>query len=123
MLTTAIILCTSLYAIDGDTAKCDGTNLSMLGNGTPYIDGVDTPESGKRAKCPYERQLAEKATRRFAELLQDPNLTIEDSGERGPFNRPLVRFRLGDGRTAGSVLISEDLARVWHRGRHIDWCR
>lgn len=123
MLTAAIILCTSLYAIDGDTAKCDGVNLRMLGNGTPYVDGVDTPEAGKKAKCPYERQLAEKATRRFAELLRDPNLTIEDSGERGPFNRPLVRFRLGDGRTAGSVLISENLARVWHRGRHIDWCR
>ena len=123
MMTAAIIVCASLYAIDGDTAKCDGVSLRMLGNGTPYVDGVDTPESGKRSKCSYERKLAEKATRRFAELLHDPDLMIEDSGERDVYERPLVRFRLGDGRTAGSVLIAEDLAQVWRRGHHIDWCR
>lgn len=43
-----ILTCLSLLAVDGDTVKCDGQNLRIIGNGAPFINGVDTPETQTR---------------------------------------------------------------------------
>ncbi len=55
------VACASLVVIDGDTIKCDGQNMRLLGGGVPFKSGVDAPEMGSRAKCNYERALALKA--------------------------------------------------------------
>ena len=39
-----LIVCASLTVSDGDTLKCDGQLLRLLGEGTPHVVGIDTPE-------------------------------------------------------------------------------
>ncbi|WP_236771154.1 thermonuclease family protein [Agrobacterium tumefaciens] len=118
------VSCASLIVIDGDTIKCDGQNLRLLGGGVPFKSGVDAPEMGSRAKCDYERDLALKAKARLKELLLAGVPRIEDSGarDRTQSRRPLVNIYLPDGREAGQVLMSEGLAREWRPKHHIDWC-
>ncbi len=118
------VACGSLVVIDGDTIKCDGQNLRLLGGGVPFKSGVDAPEMGSRAKCESERDLALKAKARLKELLLDGVPRIEDSGarDRTRSRRPLVNIYLPDGREAGQVLMSEGLAREWRAKHRIDWC-
>lgn len=56
MLAT-IIVCALLYVVDGDTVKCDGQNMRLLGEGIVGVRGVDTPEL-RAWKCEKERKLA-----------------------------------------------------------------
>lgn len=118
------VACASLVVIDGDTIKCDGQNMRLLGGGVPFKSGVDAPEMGSRAKCDYERDLALKAKARLKELLLAGVPRIEDSGarDRTQSRRPLVNIYLPDGREAGQVLMSEGLAREWRPKHRIDWC-
>lgn len=118
------VACASLVVIDGDTIKCDGQNMRLLGGGVPFKSGVDAPEMGSRAKCEFERDLALKAKARLKELLLAGVPRIEDSGarDRTQSRRPLVNINLPDGREAGQVLMSEGLAREWRAKHRIDWC-
>ncbi|NSY94567.1 thermonuclease family protein [Agrobacterium tumefaciens] len=118
------VSCASLIVIDGDTIKCDGQNMRLLGGGVPFKSGVDAPEMGSRAKCRQEGYLALKAKARLKELLLDGVPRIEDSGarDRTQSRRPLVNIYLPDGREAGQVLMSEGLAREWRPKHRIDWC-
>ena len=45
-----ILACTALVAIDGDTVACDRALLRLLGDGTPFVSGVDAPELGAGAR-------------------------------------------------------------------------
>lgn len=114
--------CKKLSAIDGDSIKCDGVNLRDMGDGEPFKSGYDAPET-RKAKCDAEKALGKKARKRMAELLRTPGLKICDSGEvDAHWKRPLVWARLLDGRTIGSILISEGLAREWTPEYRPDWC-
>ncbi|CDZ67973.1 Micrococcal nuclease-like nuclease [Neorhizobium galegae bv. orientalis] len=66
----AIIICASLTAVDGDTVKCDGQNMRLLGQGVVDVRGIDTPEIGSHAKCEKERKLALIAKRHLSDLIQ-----------------------------------------------------
>jgi micrococcal nuclease len=116
------MVCASLTAVDGDTVKCDGQSLRDMGDGAPFLSGYDTPEIGRHADCDREDALGKKAKRRMAELLKTPGLMVEDSGELDRFDRPLVVLRLSDGRTIGSILLTEGLAVEWRPGKDFDWC-
>jgi endonuclease YncB( thermonuclease family) len=118
-LLAGFILCTSLSAVDGDTIKCNGQNIRIMGSGSPFVSGVDAPERGKRAKCEFERFTAEKAKQRLGQLLRQNGVRIEFSGERDKTQskRPLVWIRLPNGSTAGQTLVNEGLAKDW-RPRH-----
>jgi micrococcal nuclease len=123
MLTALLITCASLIVVDGDTIKCDGVNMRDMGDGAPFVSGYDTPEI-RDAKCDGERRLGEVAKRRMQELLATPGVQIIDSGQRDKTRsrRPLVWIKLADGRSVGSVLISEGLAREWTPNYRADWC-
>lgn len=117
-----LLACISLTVVDGDTIKCDGQNMRLIGDGAPYVSGIDTPETGGRAKCQRERLLGKQATLRLRELINQPGTVIEDSGAVDRWKRPLVRVRLRDGRTAGAVLLSEGYAARWRPGYEPRWC-
>ncbi|MEM9635835.1 MAG: hypothetical protein AAGA50_31230, partial [Pseudomonadota bacterium] len=68
------------------------------------------------------RRLAKAAKERLQELIDTQGISIWDSGERDRFKLPLVWVVMPDGRTAGSILIEEKLARIWTRGYKADWC-
>lgn len=121
-LLNTIITCATLVAVDGDTIKCDGVRMRLIGEGQPFVSGFDTPEIGK-AKCPQEKLLGQKAKARLQEILRTPGIKVEDTGEKeSKHGRPLVRLRLPDGGTEGRIMLEEGLARVWTPTYRADWC-
>ncbi len=122
MLIAGFIICASLIAVDGDTIKCNGENMRIMGAGQPFASGVDTPEI--RGKCEAEKDLAQRAKRRTSELLKTPGLRVEFSGERDATrtHRPLIWLRMPGNITVGEVLMREGLARKWLPHQKIDWC-
>lgn len=117
-----LLMCASLSVYGGDTFKCDGVSMRPMGDGSPNVSGFDTPEIGHRAKCLEELELGKTAKERFNELLSTPGVEIYDSGKKDRYDRPLVWVMLPDGRSAGSVLIDEGLARVWTPNYEANWC-
>lgn len=124
LLAATILVCSPLVAVDGDTIKCSGQNMRLIGDGVPFKTGIDTPETGGRAKCDRERMLAKEAKKRLAELLRDPGVRIEDTGfrDKTPSRRPLVRVRLSDGRLAENILLAEGHAIIWRPHVKRPWC-
>lgn len=90
-----------------------------MGDGAPFVSGYDAPET-RGARCDLELALGRAATARMTELL--PGASVYDSGDRDRFGRPLVWVRLPDGRSIGSVLIAEGLARPWSPRYRAEWC-
>lgn len=120
---TAMLMCASLTAVDGDTVRCDGKLMRLLGGGVPFQWGIDTPEIGSHAKCIKERKLALIAKGRLRELLEERGLRVEIKGyDDTPAHRPLVNIYREDGREVGSMLLAEGFAREWLPHRKNDWC-
>lgn len=99
--------------VDGDTLWMGGEKIRVA--------DIDTPEIGKPG-CPYEKELGEKATRRFIQLVNAGSFELRawqgrDTDQYGRKLRVLVR----DGRSLGDILVSEGLARTW-TGRRMPWC-
>jgi endonuclease YncB( thermonuclease family) len=119
-----LLVCASLIAVDGDTVKCDGQNMRLLGEGVPFVSGVDTPEIGSHAKCMKERKLALLAKARLKEMLAEGGLTIEFYGVRDktPSHRPLVNIYDRNGKEVGQRLLKEGFAREWRPGHRNNWC-
>ncbi|ANL41445.1 thermonuclease family protein [Rhizobium phaseoli] len=121
---TGLILCASLTAVDGDTVKCDGRNMRLLGEGVPFVSGIDTPEIGSHAKCMKERKLALIAKGRLKELLAEKGLRIEWSGavDKTQSHRPLINIYRTNGEEIGKRLLQEGFARSWAPGHRNNWC-
>ncbi|PDS29252.1 thermonuclease family protein [Rhizobium phaseoli] len=119
-----LILCASLTAVDGDTVKCDGQNMRLLGEGVPFVSGIDTPEIGSHARCIKERKLALIAKGRLKELLAEKGLLIEWSGavDKTQSHRPLINIYRTNGEEIGKKLLDEGFARIWNPKRPNDWC-
>ncbi|MGW9949834.1 endonuclease YncB(thermonuclease family) [Rhizobium leguminosarum] len=90
-----LIICASLTVVDGDTIKCDGQNMRLLGEGVPFVSGIDTPEIGSHAKCIKERKLALIAKGGLKELLAEKGLRVIFTGavDKTPTHRPLVNIK------------------------------
>ncbi|MFC6486911.1 thermonuclease family protein [Nitratireductor sp. GCM10026969] len=117
----AILACLSLSAVDGDTIKCNGENMRIMGPGAPNKSGVDTPEIYSPV-CQQEKFLGEQAKRRLEELLRQ-DVQVEDSGVRDRWGRSLVWVRLPNGETAGEVLLRDGYVVVWRPGKQTSWCK
>lgn len=118
---SAIIICASLSVVDGDTIKCDGQNMRLLGEGVVNVRGVDAPEIGRGAKCSKERKMAQLAKFRLQDMIEGKKLRVEAKG-KDRYGRPLVNVYLPNGREVGKELIREGFAREWRKGNKIDWC-
>lgn len=118
-----LLVCAQLLAIDGDSIRCDGVSMRDMGDGAPHVSGYDTPEIWSH-KCSDELELARKAKARMAELLATPGVQVFNSGktDNTQSHRPLVWVILPDGRSIGSVLISEGFARKWAPDYIANWC-
>lgn len=116
-----LIVCATLTVSDGDTLKCDGQLLRLLGEGTPDVVGIDTPEL-RSWRCEKERRLARLAKFRLKELVAGPVKIVALGVDNTPSKRPLVNVYLPDGREVGKVLLREGFAREWRKGHKVDWC-
>lgn len=125
-LEAVILICAQLKVLDGDSIKClpSGQNMRLLGEGIPFVSGIDTPEIGSHAKCLKERKLALLAKARLKEILAEGGLTIEFYGVRDktPSHRPLVNIYDKRGNEVGQTLLKEGFAREWRPGHRNDWC-
>jgi endonuclease YncB( thermonuclease family) len=119
----AALMCANLSAVDGDTVRCDGQLMRLLGKGVPFVSGIDTPEIGSHAKCVKERKLALIAKGRLKELLQERGLRIEIEGyDNTPKHRPLINIYRTNGEEIGAKLLEEGFAREWRPHHKNDWC-
>jgi len=103
------LLGTNPIIIDGDTIRIGAERIRIL--------GIDAPEMA--ARCDAERQLAEAAKSRLADLIRGQELNIRRNGT-DRFGRTLAYVRIGNG-DVGEMLIRERLAVRWGNGRP-DWC-
>lgn len=103
----------SIYMVDGDTAKVAGRNFRLV--------GFDTPETWK-PKCDYEKALGTNATERARSLIKQAgvvNFVVLPGLDK--YGRGLAKIYI-QGRDLGDILISEGLAREYTYGRRSSWC-
>jgi endonuclease YncB( thermonuclease family) len=99
--------------VDGDTIWLNARKIR--------IADINTPEKSQ-PQCVYEKQLAERATRRLLDLLNQGRVEWRSSGKRDQdrYGREL-RLILVNGRSVGDILVAEGLAERW-TGRRRNWC-
>jgi len=99
--------------VDGDTIWLDGIKIRVA--------DIDTPEV-KTPKCAAEKALADRATSRLTDLLNEGSFEVLPLGSRDAdrYGRKL-RVLVRDGRSLGDQLVTEGLARTWS-GRREPWC-
>lgn len=99
--------------VDGDTLWLDGTKIRVA--------DIDTPETGQ-PQCESEKDLGERATSRFVELLNEGPFELRPGGSRDTdqYGRKL-RILVRENRSIGKQLVEEGLARTW-TGRREPWC-
>lgn len=101
-----------IKVIDGDTIGANGKHYRLV--------GIDTPESGARAKCAAERDKAERAKKRLHEIIAGGSLSLNRvschcaPGTEGTdacnYGR-LCGVLTAGGRDVGLTLIGEGLAK------------
>jgi endonuclease YncB( thermonuclease family) len=98
--------------VDGDTF--------YLGREAIRIADIDAPETHP-ARCPYEAELGNMATKRLREILNTRpfELQIYDR-DTDKYGRKL-RVVEQNGTSVGGILVMEGLARTW-TGRRQPWC-
>jgi endonuclease YncB( thermonuclease family) len=99
--------------VDGDTFWLEGSKYRAFGYDTPE---PQTNLCGGDA----ERQLASEASRRFMELFNTTDITLEPRGE-DRYERILVVIR-SNGEDVADILVREGLARYYPDGEEF-WCR
>lgn len=98
--------------VDGDTIWLQGTKIR--------IADIDAPETHD-PRCSSEKELGDRATLRLQQLLNGGTVTLETvDRDIDRYGRKL-RIVDVDGKSVGSVLVREGLARVWDGARH-PWC-
>lgn len=96
--------------VDGDTFWLAGEKIRLA--------DIDAPEISK-PQCPAEKALGERAKQRLLVLLNSGEIGLRRDGT-DRYGRTLAVVIVG-GRSVGSVLVEEGLARVWDGRRH-PWC-
>lgn len=99
--------------IDGDTIRYNGSKIR--------IADIDTPEISE-PKCASEAALGHRAKERLLQLLNEGPFDIVHPGGRDEdvYGRKL-RVLMRDGRSLGTILVDEGLARAWTGARR-SWC-
>lgn len=98
-------------AVDGDTLRCGGQRVRVIGLDAPEIHG----------QCPRERRLARAATERLRQIVAG-GVRLESHG-RDRYRRRLAVVRDRQGRDVARLLIQAGLARPYDgHGPRRGWC-
>jgi endonuclease YncB( thermonuclease family) len=108
----------------------DGDTLSVILPGLPpplnpvavRLRGVDTPESGGRAKCASERKLAERATRFTRQAIGSASSTEFERPSWDKYGGRVDADVWVDGKLLSDQLIAAGLARAYDGGKRAGWC-
>jgi endonuclease YncB( thermonuclease family) len=117
-----------ISVVDGDTIRVRARTVRLV--------GFDAPETGGRARCHRERELAQRATEQLRKLVAGGGLDLRmvpcacPPGTEGTsacnFGRACGSW-LANGRDVGMTLISQSLAKPFHCGKQScppppTWC-
>lgn len=99
--------------VDGDTFWMNRVKYRIY--------DIDAPEAGNGAQCKKERDLAERATRYLAQLLEGRIELVEHGKDR--YGRVLTSVT-AEGVALGPAMIAAGLARAYEGGRRdmMLWC-
>lgn len=108
---------------DGDTLIADVPCLpEPLRRVAIRVVGVDTPESGSRAECDYERDLAARATALTEALvMRSGPVELEFTGWDRWGGRADAVVRVG-GKDLAAALIAAGVGRPYDGGKRGPWC-
>ena len=109
--------------IDGDTFKVEASPWpGIVAQANVRIRGVDTPETGRRAKCgEYERQRG-RAAREFVRSVIGADVWLINV-KFGKFARRVIAsVWLADGRDLATLLLATGHALPYRGGRRPSWC-
>lgn len=86
--------------------------------------GIDTPETGGRAKCEIERGLARRAKQLAISMLPRAGTVtvIWRAGDRDKYGRFLAQILDAKGQDVGATLLRAHLAYQYQGGRKRSWC-
>ena len=110
---TSTVLSGPVRIIDGDTFDYAGVRVRVADIDAPEVHG----------RCPYETDLAARATARMGALLAAGPFELHplpDGRDEDRYGRKLRIVKRG-GRSLGDVLVAEGLARTW-TGQREPWC-
>lgn len=118
------ILANVVRVLDGDTIVVHARIwLGQYVETAVRVLGVDTPETGARAKCEAERQAGE-AAKQFTKAAMPPEtrvrLTSIEPDKYG--GRVLANVVLSDGKDFAQALILAGHARPYDGGARAGWC-
>ncbi len=111
------------YIFDGDTfsaqvALSDDVDVTVR----VRLINIDTPEMN--GKCPYEKQMANRARNVLSALIPRGTVVeldnIKDDKYLGRINANVF---LPDGRDVGLILIDSGLGRPYKGGKRLGWCQ
>ena len=109
--------------VDGDTIVVEEQFFPPeLGKINIRIQGIDTPESGSRAKCDKERQLAEQAKTLVNKLMKPGDTVSVSNVKRDKFGNRVVANVFANGTNIGSALLERKLARPYNGEKKQSWC-
>ena len=111
-----------LRVIDGDTIEVSA-RIWLRQEITIHVRllGIDAPELS-RARCPSEKERAEAARDRLADLVGAGPVRLFDIDDGKYADRVLAHVRTQTGSDIGETLLREGLARPYIGGRRQDWC-
>lgn len=113
-----------IRVLDGDTVEFDAPFLPRELKQTLRlrIEGVDTPEKGRMAKCDRERELAERATRFTQQQVARATkhqITIIGWDKYGG---RVIGDLLLDGKSLRQMLLESKNAAPYDGGKKASWC-
>ena len=113
-----------LRVIDGDTVKVRINSMPReLQLVSVRINGVDTPEKGRRAKCSYERELSKKAKAFTSLALEQAKDIYFTNISYGKYGGRILATVYVDGFNLGDMLINQNLAKPYFGKKKIGFCK
>lgn len=110
--------------IDGDTVKVEVDFLPpSLGKTLLLrVEGVDTPEKGRFAKCQEEAEKSELATKFTEKKISQAKSVTVIFKKWDKYGGRVIGDILLDGKSLSAMLISSNHARPYDGGKKSSWC-
>lgn len=133
LLSATLLFCTSASAadyawpivrvVDGDTVRVDASadmppELSSI---SVRLRGVDTPERGRRAKCPKELERGQLATAFTTKAIAGAREIVVRDPAWGKWGGRVIADLLLDGRSLSAMLVDAGHGRPYDGGRRQSW--